>query len=628
MPNRFGVRHAILAALLLALVVSVWMNMLQLDRVWVRLGEVRATQTRLEESVVRLERQVAEGTRSTASTPTGSPTPLPVQAASDKPDWARPGVPVFRTKRPDWINDPTSQPDYQAGGVITIGLESKLTTITPYVGVSAVGRRVLDLAQERLADYHPKTLELQGVLAEAWQMDPAGLWLRVKIRDDAVWSDGQPVSAEDIRFTIDLLRDPKSGAARFASQFEAVESVTAISPKAVEVVFREALSINESGTLRLVPLPSHVYSKLTPEQFKASTGVLVGTGPYMLPSLDLANQWTPDRPLELVRNPRWRGVPRPADAYRFATKDSPAARLAAIQNAEVEIIRGTPEHATLLRSSPSGEVTPHVWNTLSNGPFALVWNCATRPDGETSPCANPRVRLALTHALDRERMRRDLFGGLGDIATGPFLPAVPAYDPAIKPWPYDLNAAGTLLEQAGWKLGEGGKRFNTAGKPLVIRIICPSTLSNPEGWSTYLRDQAAAIGAQCTVDIIDSAAFQSAAKKRDFDGLAAAWTVDSPVEPSPRQRYHTAGINGGDNDGQWSNKEADDLIDKARRTLDPEKRADVWRAFHRLIHREQPSTFIVTRPLVMLVSNRLGNVHEYPMGMLESEFYIRKQTPK
>lgn len=620
MPNRFGVRHAVLALVLIGVGVSVWLNMLQLDRVWERLAEIRAAQSRLEESIVRLERRVGELGQAPAAQPGVKPAPV----AAD--DWARPGVPIKRAQRPMWIADPTGLPDFAYGGVITEGLEQDLSTITPYVGTTTVTRRVLELVQERLADYNPKTLEMEGVLAEAWQMDPSGLWLRVKIRDDANWSDGEPVTATDVKFTIDLIRNPAYGATRFQSQFEPVSGVTSVSPKVVEFAFSDALYTNEFGTLRVAPLPAHFYGKLTPEQFSTSTGMLMGSGPYMVPVPGIENQWTPGKPVELVRNPRRRGAKPPADSFRFVVVKSPEARFAAIRNGEVDLVRGGPEHAAALRADAGATQRVFAWPMLTVGPAVIVWNCGNRKDGALSCFSDAKVRRAMTQALDRERMNREFFGGVGVVVSGPFSPALPACDPEIRPWTFDVNAANALLDQTGLKRGDGGARRDAVGRVLAFRIIGQRAMANADGWSAYLRDQAALLGASCTVDLLDGAAYVAAIKGHDFDGVIAAWSPDSP-EPNVHQRYHSAGIaQGGDNDGQWSNPEADRLIDEARRTLDPDKRAAVWRAFHRVLHDEQPATFIVSRPMIMLTSGRIANINMYPLGLERTEMYLRKSA--
>lgn len=627
MPNRFGVRHAILALLLVGVMVSVWLNMLQLDRVWARLGELKAAQGRLEESVVRLERAGAGvPLRGPANE---SPVASPQSAVKSEPTptpsaWGRPDVPIRWTTQPFPRRGESPALDAAQGGILTEGLEQDLEYITPYRGTSAITRRVLELVQERLADYDPRSSTMHGVLAEGWQMDPAGLWLRVKIRDDANWSDGVPVSAEDVKFTIELIRNNAYGAKRFQSQFEAVSEVRVITPKVAEFVFKEVLYTNEDATLRMVPIPAHVYGKITSDQFIASTGLLVGSGPFMLASSSIENQWTPGKPVELVRNPRWRGNPSTLDGYRFVITKAASARLAAIKNGEIDVVRGTPELAASVGEDQGRPPYAVTWNPVTAGPVVIVWNCGKRPGGSVPITNDRRVRTALTFALDRWKMNADLFGGKGAVCSGPFPADSPSSNPDVSPLPYNIDKANALLDEAGLNRGDDGKRVDGTGKPVGLKIIAQREMANADAWSAYLRDQMAALGIACSVELLDQSVYGSTNKSRDFDGTVASWAPDSP-EPNMHQRYHSASIRDrGDNDGQWSNPVADDLIDKARRNLDPAQRAELYRRLHALMHAEQPVTFIVARPLIMLVSGRVGNFVPTSMGVDRTSFYIKK----
>ncbi|MFM9957050.1 MAG: ABC transporter substrate-binding protein [Phycisphaerales bacterium] len=638
MPNRFGIRHAVLSLLLLALTVSVWLNMLQLDRVWEKLGEVRAAQGRLEEAVVRLERRGVAVPAVATPVPSDSgaataPAPSPTAATARDDSWAKPGVPIKRVQRPAWINDPTKEPDYQVGGIITEAFEQDLPRLMPYGGgpSNATVTRVLTLVQERLADINPKTLAFEGVLAEAWQMDPMGLWLRVRIDDEAVWSDGEPITADDVKFTLDLIKNPDYGVTAFKSQFEGVAQSTVLSDRVIEVTFSEALAQNEDATLRVVPLPRHIYGKLSSDEHRAATGVLVGSGPYMLANggTTLADQWKKGDPVELKRNPRWRGPKRPADGFRFVARKDGKTQLAAVTNLEADLARGVPEHLKQLADAPVPGVRVVSWLPVNTGPVSIAWNTANRGDG-LSPCAGVLVRQALTHALDRERMNRELFGGAGVVVSGPFPIERPGYDREVPPLPFSMDRANTLLDQAGWPKGPNDKRADSAGKPLSFRIIAPSSLANGPVWSAYLRDQfTKGLGAECAVELLDQTAYDQARTSRDYDGIISAFAPDSP-EPNLKQHYHSSSIgDGGNNNAQWSSQEADAIIDAARKTLDRDARNALWRELHRLIHREQPVTFIASRPMVMLVSDRIGNfpTNKMVFGADRAEMYIRKARP-
>lgn len=600
-----------LGVLLAVTIALTLLGMVQLDRVWGRLGELQRSQARLEEAIIRLEQRAA------VTNPAGAA--AAVQTSLGQDAWAVPGVPIVRSPRPDWINDPRGQPGFTSGGTITEAIESELATLTPYIGATAAARRINELVIERLADYHPATLQMQGVLAEAWQIDPDRRWLRVKVRDNAVWSDGEPVTAGDIRFTIDFLADTRINAIRFRATYSGIGEVRVISEKVAEFRFVEPVYINVDAALRLPVLAEHVYSAFPPEQYNTSTGLVFGSGPYRLAELDAANQWVPGRPIELVRNPRHTGRSPAPDTMRFVVMTSPQARLAAIDNGEVDLIRSSADQYTAVSRRSGNTLQLFSWPCIQSGPHAIIWNCGARPDGKPTPFADRRVRLAMTHAIDRERLGRDFFEGLsGPVPTGPFSPTTAANDPAIAPWPFDMKRAGELLDEAGWKQTADGTRRDPAGNPLRFSIMLQRS---SEKLAALLRDQFGALGAECTTIPFDNA--EQALKAHDFDGIVYGWSPDSP-EVNPYQRFHSASITGGgDNSGQWATPEADALIAEARRTMDPAQRDALWRKFHAIVHAEQPYTYLYARPWFTIASPRIGNIVPYPMGLLKAEMFVR-----
>lgn len=613
MPHRIALRHLVLGASVLGLAVLVWLNMVQLDRVWLRMGELKAAQAELRESVARLESSRAQPKPEAASPP-----------GSDA--WARPGVPVVQRQRPLWFSDPTGQPDFATGGTITEALEAEIPKITPYNSAVSATRRVTELVLQRLADYDPRSMKMQGVLASAWQPDPGLRWLRVRLRDDAVWSDGVPVTAEDVRFTLALILDKRYEAGRFRSTYDQVTSVDVLDEKTVELTFREPLYLNIDSALRLAPIPAHIYSRFTPEQFNSSTGLLLGCGPYMLKSFDPDRQWVPGSPIELARNPRYFGHRPPADTYRFVVIKDNAARATALDNREIDLMRPGIDQFIRARDAaiPGGPV-PHAWLSVQAAPWGIVWNCGTRPGrAEPTPFADRLVRAAISTALDREHIVRDFFGSVAPCPSGPFRPGSDAYDPGVSVPVYDLANAASLLSRAGWIPPAHDARPTRNGVPLVFTLIYPAGNADAERVAVYVADQCRLLRVACTPQALDGTPFQGALRTRDFDAAIIGWSPDS-AEPNPYQRFHSDSIRDGkDNASQWSHPEADRLIDAARRELDDDKRNALWRQLHRLLREEEPMSLLYLRPTMYLVSPRIGNFVTYPTGYESSEFYVRR----
>ncbi|MEM1423756.1 MAG: ABC transporter substrate-binding protein, partial [Planctomycetota bacterium] len=481
-----------------------------------------------------------------------------------------------------------------------------------------------------LATYDPETLELRGLLAEAWQLDPDGLWLRAKIRDEAVFSDGHPVLAEDVKFTFDdIVFNAELQTERFRSTMNVIERVDIIDDRTVEFVFKESTFTNLRVALReLNVLPKHVYEQFTPSQLNQSTGLLMGSGPYRLatfnPDNPFVGQWAPPQDIVLVRNENYWGQRPPIDTFRYKTITGYSQILTSIRNGTGDLARGTPEQFTTVSRDTDflEEFTPMEWPNMRSGFSFLAWNCGDR-NGKPTPFVDKRVRRAMTHLIDRERVIRDFLYGMGEIATSPFPYGSKQVSPDIEPWAYDIEEAKRLLDEAGWIDRNGdGWRENEEGDRFSFKYTHSQGSTTSKRVGDYLKRQCLAVGVDVELVSIEWAIFAQVLDNRDFDVITMQWSQSHP-ESDPYQLWHSASIlNQGDNFSQWSNAEADRLIELGRRTIDEDERMKVWHELHRVLHEEQPYTFMVNPPWIRFARQNIGNLNKYNIGLNKFETFV------
>lgn len=650
MGNRIRLKDVVLIALLLGVGLILVLGMVQDDRRWSRLNEmhaaIEAQNAQLGQLLRRLDardesaRDAAASLRAIEQLLRGHATTAPASAppagaareagSSSTPgdeSWARPGVPITRPPARGAERDPRSMPGYAEGGSVTEVFEGQMPKVVPLLYADDFGRRVTELVTEFLADYDHEGRELRGVLADAWQYDPAGMWLRARIRPGARFSDGSPVTAEDVRFTVhDYLFNPEIEAERFRAVYAQIRKVTPVAPDVVEFEFAAPQFNNEQAALRLPILPRSYYAAFSPSEINAATGLLAGSGPYMLPpgAASTEAQWRPGRDLVLVRNEHYWGPLPAVRELRFRIMTDPVARLAAFESGAADIIRPSFPQYARFKDDPAFAQRGSIlaWANIRSGYAFIAWNCGER-NGRPTPFADPRVRLAMTHLLDRDRIRREVYEDLGVVATGPFNPFSIQSDPSITPWPFDPARAKTLLAEAGWTDADNdGVLENARGDEFAFEFTTAVGSAAGEKLAAYLKDQCAAAGIRCTTRVIDWSIFQATLKSRDFDALTMQWAPSEP-ESDPVQTWHSKSIlNQGDNMVQWSNPRADALIDAARLELDRTKRAALWHQLHRVIHDEQPYTFLCNVPWLRFVSTRVANVNMHPMGLDYLEWFV------
>jgi peptide/nickel transport system substrate-binding protein len=327
----------------------------------------------------------------------------------------------------------------------------------------------------------------------------------------------------------------------------------------------------------------------------------------------------------LVRNENYWG-PRPSlDRLRFRTIQESLARLTDYTNSKSDMVRPTSDQFRSKVDEPGFTDTsyPLNWFNMQSGYSFIAWQCGPR-NGKLLPFHDRRVRMAMTHLIDRERILRDINKGLGSVATSPFNPATEQADPEIKPWPFDVQKAKDLLAEAGWvDRNADGILDNEQGERFEFEFVFPTGSESTERMVTYVKDQCASLGIKCTPRPTDWSILQTLQNNRDFDAITFAWSASAP-ENDPNQIWHSTQIqNQGDNFIQWNCPEADALIEEGRRQTDYAERMKVWHRLHRVFHEEQPYTFMINIPWLRFVNKRVENVHTYPSGIEQREMFIR-----
>lgn len=581
----------------------------------------------------RIDDVIASGVRTTDGTSSdsggitlGDGTSLARDAVDTS--WARSGdTPV--TVSTDWTysNNPRRDEGYAAGGEFVEIFEGQPRKITPYRFSDVYGRRVNDVILESLGWYDPMELTVRGRLAEAWQYADDGMWLRVKIRDEAVFSDGTPVEAHDVVFTFhDVIFNPQIEADRDRSVYYNIEKVEALGNKVVQFTFKNTNSDNLEQAMLFRVMPEHYYREFidTPNSYNNSNGLTMGSGPFRLANLDPNNQWNPGEDIRLVRNESYWGPTPPVDRLRFTVIADGQARLTAYTNGQGDMMRPSAEQIMRKREDPgfAERFDERVWYNMRGGYAFIAWQSGEKPDGTTTPFADRRVRLAMTHLIDRDRLIRDIAFGLARPRTGPFSTTSAQSNPDIEPWPYDMERAAELLEEAGWVDRDGDNVLeNEDGEEFEFEFTYSNGQESTERIVNYISEQCAKIGIRLKKNAIDWAIMTTKLNTREFDAITLAWSASKP-ESDPNQLWHSDSIEGqGDNFTQWSNPRADSLIDRGSQTVDFDERMAIWHDLHELIHNEQPYTFMYELPWRRFTTKQTQNFNEYNSGIEYYEFW-------
>ena len=639
MQNRFGIKDFVIVLLLILILATLWLSMVQRDRQWPVLQTIEERGRNLEARLAAIESGMRSGTRSGTQMATPShvvqASPVPAQRNQS---WARPGVPVAWQPEPAFTNDPSTVPGYKSGGEFVEVFEGQPQKVTPYLYGDVYGLRVIDRVCESLATFDPTTMKLIGTLADAWQIDPDGRWIRVHINPHAIFSDRAPVTAEDIRWTfMDFVLNTSIDADRTRSTMvDALDGVDVIDASTVEFRFKDALFSNILMAMGNPILSKRYYSQFEPAQINQSTGILFGSGPFMMQRLpasvqELSTQWTPGGDVVLVRNPNWWCGQAPLDRYRFQVIKDELARLVAYRNNQASMVLPTsPQFNTILRDEPDFEKSTYAlkWINMRSGYSFIAWQCGPRGEsGRKTPFADARVRRAMTLLLDRDKMIRDIWDGIGTVSKGPFNPEGPASDPSLSAMPFDPAAGMALLKEAGWEdRNADGILDDATGTKFEFEFTYATSGEIAERIARFIGDAFKKAGIVMTTRPIDWSRYQDILKARDFDAVIMSWSASAP-ESDVKQIFHSESMaKGRDNFSQWSDPSADSLIEQARRTMDEKSRMLIWQQLEGVIAQGQPYTFVRVAPWLRFIRRDFGNVRMYKTGLSPEEFFFAGPT--
>lgn len=615
MDNRFGFKELVISVLLVALIVVVLLAMKQYDRQWETLQRIDQRLAEQTTTLINLN-DTLRNARLTAATP-----PSTDAAASDPSDDS-----AARTPEDDpfyRILAPRENPDFAFGDWFIASFGQTVGKLTPLVVdgdayTSQVGSFVL----ESLIVRDPETLEWRPWIARSWTVSEDGLTITFDLRENVRFSDGEPLTADDAVFTYEWINNPEVNTPQLRSYYENFESVTADGPYRVVFKLREPyfLSLEFAGGMPI--LPRHYYERFTPEEFNTMPGLLMGSGPYMLPMPP--EQWQPGLGrIELVRNERYWG-PRPTfDRLVWREITDETAELVAFRNGEVDRYGVRPEQYKQLKGDPNllAKANLYEYSAPTFGYRYIGWN--QKRNGEPTFFADPRVRRALTMLTNRQEMAEQLMAGLATVANGPFNPLGSQAAPDIEPWSYDPQRARALLAEAGWTDRDGnGVLENDRRQEFRFKLIYPSSSENYRQMAFYLKDAYARAGIVLEPDPTEWNTMLQRIDERNFDAITLGWT--GSIEGDPKQIFHSDSIaSGGSNYVSYANPELDALIDKARATIDKDERLKMWRQVHRILHEDQPYTFLFFTKAVVFMDKRIRNVQITRVGMNDvTEMYV------
>lgn len=498
-------------------------------------------------------------------------------------------------------------------GILVRDLHSEPSHFNPYTATDAYSGMVSGYIYESLLQVDNQTLKPKAWIAKSWEISPDGLSYTFFLRDDVRWSDGVKFTADDVVYSFNTLMDKKVDAAAHRSYLQDVKHVEKVGDNAVRFLFARPYfrALEQVGYLTIIP--KHIFDNGMEFNTHPANRRPVGTGPYVLA------KWDAGKSILLERNPLyWGKVPQIKGVQFLFISD--------VNTAFQFLKKGGMDISTDLRAvqwirqseSPKFKERFEKYKFFPPGLAYIGWN-------EAKPYfKDKQVRQALTMMLNRQKIADRIAYGQVKIVSGPSYPFGPGYDPSIEPYPFDPVRAKKLLDAAGWVDHDGDGIRDKEGIPFRFIMMYGSGSPTGDRVGSIFREELKNIGIDMEPRPMEFSALLKVLMSGEFDAMMLAW-AGGLTESDNYQIFHSSQIDGGSNRINFSNPEADKLMEAVRVTLDPEKRKKLQYELHALMHDQEPYTFLYIPASLGAVDRRFTNVIAYPMGFDPTEWGYRPE---
>lgn len=434
----------------------------------------------------------------------------------------------------------------------------------PFVAIVQIFNAMVELDE---------TLTFQPVLATALpEVSADGLTYTITLRDDVTFSNGDPFSSADVKYTMDWIRDP-ANASISAGSFEGiVTSVEAPDPTTVVVTLAQPNAAFNAliGATLILPATDHAARGQT-----AFAQAPVGTGAFKVNSFDPSSRTLLD-----ANETHFRGRPL-VDQLQIDVVPEASVRAEALENGESDnsIWPLTPEDEERLAQDAN-------YTTYSTLNFAVLHF----PLNNKNPIlSDVNVRRAMMFAMDRQLIVDEIYLGAAQVATSNLSPAVATYyNPDVTMYPYDPDQAAALLDGAGWVMGDGDVRTKD-GQELAFTISIPASDSTRRSVAEVVQEFFADVGIKADLVEVPVAQILELLPAGEADAGLFGWTYGDGGDPDAISVLST---NGATNWSSYSNPRVDELLQQGINALTQEERIPIYQEIQQIVSDDVPFLYI------------------------------------
>jgi len=490
----------------------------------------------------------------------------------------------------------------QEGGRLVVAADSEPKNLNPAIaasnGVFFIASKVIEPLAE--ASFEGED-GLAPRLATSWEGSDDGLSVTFKLREGVTWHDGKPFTSADVAFSAMNVWKPLQNLGRLVfANLDGVETpddhtaVFKFSKPTPFQLIRNALPVVTSVVAK------HIFEGSADIAADPANNQLIGTGPFKLA------EYKPGEYYLLKRNDAYwvEGEPKLAEIV-FRILPDRAAAAGALEADEIQLAAFSQVPLSdLERISKVDSI-----KVYSEGYEALTYQLVVEINHRRKELADLKVRQAMAHAIDKDFVVNTIFLGYAKASTG-IVPrdAKEFYTPDTEQYPFDVDKANALLDEAGYAKDANGVRF-------TLKLLPAPFFSETRQFGDYLRQALAAVGINAEIANNDAGAHLKAVyTDHDFD-----ISVGSPVFRGDPAISTTILVRSGtpdgvffSNQGGFADASLDALIDKANETVDVAARTELFKDFQKQVSEQLPLINVAEWGFITVARTSVKNVSNNP----------------
>lgn len=490
-----------------------------------------------------------------------------------------------------------------SGGVFVQIVARDADTLNPLLTTNPTSRAVFQKIYPVLIDQDPASgaPTVGRGLAARWAFADDGRTIIFTMRDNIRWSDGTLVTARDVKFTYDAIRDPAAKSV-YRQNFIKISAVETVADDEHQLILR--LIEPDCAILQALNqpiLPSHLYAGWNVEQLAdPNLRPQVSAGPFLF--ID----WIPERHITLGRNTSyWEEMPR-LDRWELQVIPDPIAQLQALLDGRADWLELAPSQVSQARVQAGLQLYSALADSLTFVALNLANRTQPQPgrndDGTLLPqephfiLGDHRMRQALAQAIDYERLLRETGGETLQALHSYLLPIIPwAFHGDLSALGYDPAEAQRLLDELAWRDSDGDGVRDRGGMPLSLSLLTNSDNDQRTQLALLLAQQWQAIGIDIRFEQQPFDAVADRLLQQQYDMVLIGWDNLGP-EPANSDFWHSRYDAPGDgaNFVSYQNPQVDEWLDQARTnpTCDTAGRGKLYRQVQQQIAQDLPYILI------------------------------------